>query len=182
MLPRRSPTSSFGIPITHVLQLCSEEEMVRSHTQTNIAAMQNKHAFRDRPVSKFPRDAVCCLTLPVSSSKPTVSSGIAQLRRCPEPATRLQIADDMCEETLLLTQGPLASSIAVTGTAHATGRAPVLGATRGADLQHARVCFPRAFGRVIGHRRTPETCGVVLPAELAAREPFSRVCEHTAQA
>jgi hypothetical protein len=61
------------------------------------------------------------------------------------------------EEPLLLRQWPAASTVTVTGPAHATGRNPAFSAARGARLQHARIRFPRAFGRLIGHRRlSPE--------------------------
>lgn len=163
--------SAFSVTITHVVQLASEEEMVWPHTQSHVAAMEHEHAFRNWPVGKFPGHAVCCLAAPVSSSKPTVSSSITQLRRGPEPATGLQIADDVGQEPLLFSEWPTAGRPAIARTAHATGCHPAFGATCGAHLQNARMRFPGAFGRLIGHRRSPPGVSRSRPFERRGSFP-----------
>src|SRR5215472_16934846 len=119
--------------------------------------------------------------LAVTSSKAAVASLATQLRRGPQPAAGAQIAHDFCEEALFFSQWPATAPVTVAGPTHAARCDPALSPASGTGLQHARVRFPRAFGRLIGHRRAP-TPVVSRARSFAATRALSRVGENTPRA
>src|SRR5215471_1186259 len=155
--------------------------MVGSDADTHITAMQDQHACGDGPIGEFPRDVMRHRRLAVTSSKAAVASLATQLRRGPQPASGAQIADDLCEEPLLFSLWPATAPATVAGSTHTARRHPALSPAGRTDLQHARVRFPRAFGRLIGHRRAP-TPVVSRARSFAATRALSRVGHSTPRA
>lgn len=56
--PSLDPATPLGMHVAHVIEGCSQEQMVGIATGTNVAPVQHKHAFRHGTVAVFPHQTV----------------------------------------------------------------------------------------------------------------------------
>jgi hypothetical protein len=77
------------VPVSDVVSVCSEKEVLRLHTTRHVAPVANHHIWRDWPEGRFPHDPVGS-SLARSITEGTVP--IAETSGCPKPA-RLGLID-----------------------------------------------------------------------------------------
>lgn len=84
--------AAFGVHVTDVVALGAKEKMLRSNTAAVVAAVTDKHAGRDRPKMKLPRNAVGLFRMPPADCmKMAITGRIKSARPFPTPVALLHL-------------------------------------------------------------------------------------------